>query len=71
MTIETKFNVGDGIAYINRERRIAEGVIDSIQVYSFTDRPRVVNYYIGDVLIPEEDAWPSRDALLEHLTTPY
>ena len=70
MTIKTKFSAGDTIAYINEDTHVAEGVVDYVAVLQYTDHVTII-YDIKGKSIREEDAWSSREALLDHLTTPY
>lgn len=65
MEVKTKFNVGDTI-YTVEDCAIKEHVVQCIAIFVYKDKVNI-SYQCGKTTVKEENAFPSREALLSNL----
>ena len=66
MVLETKFNVGDKI-YTVEDCAIKELTVSCIAVFIYKDKTNITYHCDGNTSVNEENAFPSREALLYKL----
>lgn len=66
MVLETKFNVGDKI-YTVEDCAIKELTVSCIAVFIYKDKTNITYHCDGTTCVNEENAFPSREALLYKL----
>lgn len=74
MKIETKYNIGDKVFFLNYYKNIVQEKIDYIDIsvrrkfLSFGNTPEVnIKYFIGSEVIEEERCFKTKEELLKSL----
>ena len=74
MKIETKYNIGDKVFFINHYKEIAQEKINNIDIsvirafLAFGNRSTVnVKYFVGSEVIDEEKCFKTKEELLKSL----
>jgi hypothetical protein len=67
MTIETKYNIGDEVVYLN-DNKIKEGTIRNISILVYIDNEITIQYKTSNgVYVYEQDLFPTKEELLKSL----